>query len=126
DSNIKDSIFAATITALRLYQFGNFGTDSYMKFIPLNIPVFLAGLSNLRIMGFDSSSFGSYLFDNRKETHFKEFWKKYSQVLIRVLDFRIEENDPLIHIKNALNRFNLSYQREEFTDIIIDKVIALE
>lgn len=126
DSNIKDSTFAATITALRLYQFGNFGTDSYIKFIPLDIPVFLAGLSNLKIMGFDSSSFGSYIFDHRKENDFKEFWKKYSPVLIKVLDFRIEENDPLIQIKNALNRFNLSYQREEGTDIIIDKVIAIE
>lgn len=126
DSHLKDNSFAAIITTLRLFQFGSFGTNTYVRHIPLNVPVYPISTTNLKINGFESTEHGDYCFDDKLLESYREFWQKYGPLLMEILDFRIEENDKRIQIKNALNRFNFSYERDQGLDTIIDYVIALE
>lgn len=127
DSKLTDNIFATVITALRLFQFGDFGTNSFVGFVSLDVPINLVNISNLKIMGFGSAPFGRYIFYKKNLPEFIRFLNQYDSLLSKILNHRIEgKEDSFIQIKNAIRRFNLSYQRYNESDVIIDKLIALE
>lgn len=120
------SIVAATITTFRLIKYGSFGTNTCVRFLDLDVPLHTAGVSNLKINGFESTSYGDYEIQTNQLNEVYALMEKCGTKLLRILDFRIEDKDALIHIKNAFSRFNYAYQRDEGSDMIVDFVIALE
>ncbi len=126
DSKMIDSIFASVITAMRLFQEGLVGINSFIHYIPLNVPIYTFYISGLDIMGLDTDSTSYYLFDKNKSADFIKLWNTFGDSLTKVLDFRIYDKDPYNNIKNAVHRFNYAYQRRTGEDSVVDYVVALE
>jgi hypothetical protein len=126
DSKMIDSIFASVITSLRLFQEGPVGINSFIHYIPLNVPIYVYYISGLDIMGLDTDSSSYYLFDKNKSADFINLWNTFGESLTKVLDFKVYDKDPYNNIKNAVHRFNYAYQRRTGEDSVIDYVIALE
>jgi hypothetical protein len=127
DFQLVESSFASVIILLRLFDFGNFGTNTYIRYVPLNVPIQPFILSNLKISGFESiTDNGRYIFKSEKLNEFKDLWQRYEENLIKILDFKMDNNDSSMQIRNAIDRFNFSYQKVKSSDNIVDYVIALE
>jgi len=122
-----DSIFAAVISALRLFQNGSVGTSSFLQVILLDLPIGGPKTTGLDFLGLEADSIGAtYILDQNQIENFKEFWNDYHQLLIKILDFKITKKDKLQNIKVALNRFNYGHQKRNSEDRVLDHVISLE
>ena len=127
DFQLVESSFASVIILLRLFDFGNFGTNTYIRYVPLNVPIQPFILSNLKTSGFESIiDNGRYIFKSEKLNEFKDLWQRYEENLIKILDFKMDNNDSSMQIRNAIDRFNFSYQKVKSSDNIVDYVIDLE
>lgn len=123
DSKMIDSIFASAITAMRLFQEG---INSFIHYIPINVPIYVYYVSGLDIMGLGTDITSYYLFDKNKSADFINLWSTFGESLTKVLDFKIYDKDPYNNIKNAVHRFNYAYQRRTGEDSVVDYVVALE
>jgi hypothetical protein len=105
---------------------GSVGINSYTHYIPSNIPIYTLSSIGLDIMGLYTSRLDYYLFDKNKSVKIKKFWNSFGEKLTKILDFKINRNDPSSNIKNALHRFNYACQRGTGEDAMADYVISLE
>jgi len=79
DSKMIDNIFASVITTLRLFQEGSMGINSFIRYIPLNVPIYVYYTSGLDIMGLDTDSSSYYLFDKNKSADFINLWNTFGE-----------------------------------------------
>ena len=125
-SNLN-SVFAAVITALRLYKEGVVGANVFLQMVTLDLPIRMAKISlELHLLGLETHLGINYNLNKTEVKEFKRFWNKYSSQLLKFLDFKVTITDQYKNIRTALNRFNSAYYKRNPEDKIVDWIISFE
>jgi Apea-like HEPN len=120
-------IFAAVITALRLYKDGAVGAHMFLRIVTLDLPIRMAEiLHELHPLGLETHIGINYNLNKTEVEDFRNFWNKYNSNLLNLLNFKMTTKDKYKNIKTALNRFNSAYYKRNPEDKIVDWMISFE
>ena len=126
-SDLK-SIFAAVITALRIYKrrCSRIAYVSSNRNARLTVAKWREILLGLHPLGLETHIGIIYNLNKTEVTEFRGFWNKYSRQLLKLIDFKITRKDPYKNIKMALTRFNSGYDKRNPEDKVLDWIISFE
>jgi hypothetical protein len=98
-----------------LYKEGAVGAHMLLQIVELEIPIRVAKiLLGLHVLGLETDPGIYYTLTEAEVKEFVTFWRKYSNQILNLLDFRMTKKDPHKNVKTALNRFNSAYHKHDF------------